>query len=174
MGDPGWLEFVESHPGATPFHLPAWATLIADCYRFEAFVLAMRDTDGEILAGVPTVAVRSPLGRLRWVSLPFSDSCPVLVRHDVAAADVAQALREYALAGPARELEVRTSLPEADDVHPVEVGYDHLAGTCPETLPICTPTKAIATAAIALLERASRSLAAVQRRMSRRSTGSRH
>lgn len=123
--DPQWGEFTSSHPSASPFHLPDWATLIADCYRFEAFVLAVRDTDGEILAGAPTVAVRSPLGRLRWVSLPFSDFCPLLMRPGVAVDDVVAALREHVLASRAREFELRASLPAAEGLYPVQVGYIH-------------------------------------------------
>ena len=126
LNDPAWLEFVLSHPAASPFHLPAWAGLIADCYGFEAFVLAVRDTDGEILAGAPTVAVQFPLGRLRWVSLPFSDYCPVLTRTDVVDDDVVDKLREHVLASNARELEVRAGLSAADDLHRIEVGYQHV------------------------------------------------
>jgi CelD/BcsL family acetyltransferase involved in cellulose biosynthesis len=126
IGDPQWCDFTSSHPLATPFHLPAWTSVIADCYHFDAFVLAIRDRDREILAGAPTVAVRSPFGRLRWVSLPFSDSCPLLVRADAAADEVVGALSEYVLAGPARELEVRAELPEAERLYRVEVGYDHV------------------------------------------------
>lgn len=126
IGDPQWCEFASSHPSAGPFHLPAWAALIADCYRFEAFALTVRDTDGEILAGVPVVAVRSPIGRVRWVSLPYSDSCPLLSRPDVAVDDVVAALGEHVRASGARELEVRADLPAADGLHPVEVGYNYL------------------------------------------------
>jgi CelD/BcsL family acetyltransferase involved in cellulose biosynthesis len=123
--DARWGEFASSHPSANPFHLPAWASLIADCYRFEAFVLAVRDTDGELLAGAPTVAVRPPLGGLRWVSLPFSDFCPLLVRPDVAIEDVVGALADHVLASRAQELEVRSALPAADGLHPVNAGYIH-------------------------------------------------
>lgn len=126
IDDPKWHQFTCSHPSASPFHLPAWAALIADCYRFEAFVLAVRDTDGEILAGVPTVAVRLPLRPLRWVSLPFSDVCPPLVRPDVAVDDVVEALKEHVLARPTRELEVRAGLSAADGLYPVQAGYHHL------------------------------------------------
>jgi CelD/BcsL family acetyltransferase involved in cellulose biosynthesis len=123
IGDPRWSEFTSSHSSATPFHLPAWTSVIADCYRFDAFVLALLDTDGEVLAGAPTVAVRSPLGRPRWVSLPFSDHCPLLARPDADAGEVADALTEFVLAGPPRDLEVRSSLPASAGRYPVEAGY---------------------------------------------------
>ena len=126
IDDPRWLEFTCSHPGAGPFHLPAWATVIGECYGFDPFVLAACDTDHEILAGVPTVAVRSPLGRLRWVSLPFTDVCPLLARPDINIHDVVVALKEHVIASRAHELEVRASLPEADGVYPLEAGYRHV------------------------------------------------
>jgi CelD/BcsL family acetyltransferase involved in cellulose biosynthesis len=125
IDDPRWREFTSSQADASPFHLPSWTSVISDCYHFDPFVLAALDADGEILAGAPTVAVRSPFGRLRWVSLPFSDYTPLLVRPDADEADFVEALREYVLAGPARELEVRASLPQAENLYPVDVGYIH-------------------------------------------------
>jgi hypothetical protein len=140
IDDSRWAEFVSRHPSASPFHLPAWAALIADCYGFEAFALVARDTDGEILAGAPVMAVPSPLGRLRWVSLPFSDSCPPLVRPGVAIGEVADALRQHVLASRAGELEVRASLPAAEGLFPVEVGYNYLL-SLPEDSTALHPSK---------------------------------
>lgn len=126
IDDSSWGEFVSSHPSATPFHLPAWATLLADCYHFEAFVLALRETEGKTVGGVPIVAVRLPFGRLRWVSLPFSDCCPVLVRPHVSVEDAARLLADYARSRHVHDLEIRSGLPPATDLHPVEVGYRHV------------------------------------------------
>ena len=64
--------------GSTPFHDPAWAQLVADCYGFDAFAAALIAEDGEIRAGAPMVAVRHLGRRPRWVSLPFTDYCPPL------------------------------------------------------------------------------------------------
>lgn len=125
IGDPRWCEFTSSHPGAGPFHLPAWTTVIADCYHFDAFVLAVLSDDGEILAGAPTVAARSPFGRLRWISLPFTDSCPLLVRPDADPGEVVDALRGYVLAAPSTGLQIRDGMPEADGLYPVQAGYIH-------------------------------------------------
>jgi hypothetical protein len=124
--DPQWFEFVSGHPAASPFHLPAWATVITECYKFEAFVLTVQDTDGEILAGIPVVAVRSPLGRTRWVSLPFSDCCPVLQRPGAAEEEILSVLTEYVLQSGTQELEIRSALPAGDGSYPVEVGYHHV------------------------------------------------
>jgi CelD/BcsL family acetyltransferase involved in cellulose biosynthesis len=125
IDDSQWDEFARSHPAATPFHLPAWATLVADCYRFKAFALTARDADGQIMAGVPAVAVRSPLGRTRLVSLPFTDCCPVLTRPGIGIDDVTAALGDYVRASDARELEIRSGLTAASGVYPRQVGYTH-------------------------------------------------
>ncbi|HEX6655748.1 MAG TPA: GNAT family N-acetyltransferase, partial [Candidatus Limnocylindria bacterium] len=78
IDDPRWRAFVEGHPRATPFHHPDWAQLVADCYRFRVFAFAVADEHGSSQAGAPMVEVRQPLGRRRWVSLPFTDACQPL------------------------------------------------------------------------------------------------
>ncbi len=125
IDNPQWREFAATHPDANPFHLPEWSSVLADCYGFEPFGLAVRDTDGELLAGVPVLSVRSPFGERRWVSLPFSDSCEMLLRPDTAPHDVVEALRDHVLAGSVRELEIRSALPATDGVYPVDAGYLH-------------------------------------------------
>lgn len=125
IDDLRWREFTSSHPSASPFHVPAWTSVIADCYHFDAFVLAVLDTDGEMLAGLPTVAVRSPFGAVRWLSLPFTDSCPMLVRAGSDPREIVETLKEYVLAGPATGLRVRDGLPEAEALYPVQAGYIH-------------------------------------------------
>jgi len=125
IDDAQWWEFVSSHPAAGPFHLPPWTTVIADCYRFEPFALIVKDDDGEVLAGMPVIEARSPLGRPRWVSLPFSDSCPLLVRPGVSLDDVVGPIAEHVLTSRTRELEVRSELPPAPNRYPIQVGYIH-------------------------------------------------
>lgn len=125
LDDPDWREFVSAHPSAGPFHLPTWAALLAACYRFEAFALVVCGGAGEIVGGLPIVAVRLPLGRLRWVSLPFSDYCPMLARPDVSVEDAIRALSEHARAGGVYDLEIRSALPARADLHPFDAGYRH-------------------------------------------------
>jgi CelD/BcsL family acetyltransferase involved in cellulose biosynthesis len=124
--DPAWGEFASSHANANAFHLPAWAATIAECYRFEAFALTVRDTDDSIVAGVPVVAVRSALGKLRWISLPFSDHCPILVRTDSRLEDVHDQMAEHARASGAAEFSVRMALPATANSHLVDVGFLHV------------------------------------------------
>jgi len=126
LGDPSWREFVLAQRGATPFHLPEWAQVLADCYRFEPFALVARERDGEVVAGLPVIAVRSLSGRRRWVSLPFSDSCPLLTQDPAREVEVAEALADHALGSGAIGLEVRACLPAGAHTFPVEVGYEYL------------------------------------------------
>ena len=79
LADPRWGDFVTRHPGATPFHHPDWARLVANCYGFRAFALATSDATGAIRTGLPVVEVRHLHSGPKWVSLPYTDYCPPLV-----------------------------------------------------------------------------------------------
>ncbi|HKF19653.1 MAG TPA: GNAT family N-acetyltransferase [Candidatus Dormibacteraeota bacterium] len=118
--DPAWMDLVAAAPDATVFHLPAWAQVIADTYRYRATVLAELDAVGRVAAGVPAVRVRRLSGPA-WVSLPFSDHCPPLAR------DGASLQRLAADLGPwsKREgvaLEVRGELPAGEAWKPEAIG----------------------------------------------------
>jgi CelD/BcsL family acetyltransferase involved in cellulose biosynthesis len=79
VDDPRWLDLVEADPQALPFHHPAWTHLLADAYGFKAFVLAHAEDSGRLAAGVPVVELGGRWRRARrWISLPFTDSCPPL------------------------------------------------------------------------------------------------
>lgn len=80
VDDPRWRRFVSDMGTATPFHHPAWAELLSDTYGYPAFALALPDDHGAVIAGAPFLEVRGLSGRRRWVSLPFTDECPLLAR----------------------------------------------------------------------------------------------
>jgi CelD/BcsL family acetyltransferase involved in cellulose biosynthesis len=82
IDDPSWIDFVAGRSEATPFHHPAWAQLLADCYSFRAFALVL-STDEGIVGGLPTIELRSRLGR-NWISLPFTDHCEPLASSSAA------------------------------------------------------------------------------------------
>jgi CelD/BcsL family acetyltransferase involved in cellulose biosynthesis len=77
IDDPRWTAFVDSHAEATPFHHPSWGRLLAECYGFKSFAVAMLD-DEVVLAGAPMLEISGYRRRRRWVSLPFTDYCPPL------------------------------------------------------------------------------------------------
>jgi CelD/BcsL family acetyltransferase involved in cellulose biosynthesis len=82
LDDPAWANHVANDPHALPFHHPAWAQTLAECYRFRTFGLALTDFDGQLIAGLPVVERRGLFGGRRWISLPFTDVCPPLVGGD--------------------------------------------------------------------------------------------
>jgi CelD/BcsL family acetyltransferase involved in cellulose biosynthesis len=79
LDDDRWRSFVAGRPEATPFHTPAWAEMLCECYGFRGFALASLDENGLPHAGIPVIEFPAPLRRRRrWVSLPFTDVCAPL------------------------------------------------------------------------------------------------
>jgi CelD/BcsL family acetyltransferase involved in cellulose biosynthesis len=125
IDDTRWFEFVESCPDATAFHHPAWVRLIAQCYQYQAFALARFDTHGRIIAGIPVIEVSSPLRRRRWVSLPFTDRCPPLVRSETVRTGLVEELDVARRQAGVSQLEVRDHLAGTSaHASPVAVGHD--------------------------------------------------
>jgi CelD/BcsL family acetyltransferase involved in cellulose biosynthesis len=96
LEDARWAAFVAGSAAATPFHDPVWARLLADTYGFPAFALALTGAGGEIVAGAPFLAVRSLRGRRSWISLPYTDECPVLAADPRAEGELHAALATMA------------------------------------------------------------------------------
>jgi CelD/BcsL family acetyltransferase involved in cellulose biosynthesis len=108
--DPAWLGFVAAHPSANAFHHPAWSEVLAATYGYPCSVVAQRDADGKIVAGLPVARVRQPFGRHRLVSLPFTDYCPVLADQHADMARFAADLSQWRQDVDASVLEVRDEL----------------------------------------------------------------
>ncbi|MGH2381667.1 MAG: lipid II:glycine glycyltransferase FemX [Candidatus Limnocylindria bacterium] len=124
LSDPEWRSFVDRHPEALPFHLPAWAELVADCYHLAAFVIAVRDAGGAISAGIPVIQTRVPLRPTRLVSLPFTDICPPLAASDADRGRLVAALEVARHKARAQRAEIRGPLPEAAVFE--DAGYRHV------------------------------------------------
>lgn len=116
IDDRRWSAFVHAWPDASPFHHPRWAGLLAACYGYRPLALAMTDRAGRIAAGLPVLDVGSRFGRRRWVSLPFTDSCPPLVGLDEAGT-LADALINELAARHVATFELRADLPLRARVH---------------------------------------------------------
>jgi CelD/BcsL family acetyltransferase involved in cellulose biosynthesis len=116
LTDPRWGDFVAGQPSATPFHHPDWGSLIASCYGFRGFAIAISDAAGQIRAGLPVIEVRHLLGEPKWVSLPFTDYCPPLAPAPQEEADLVAALRRASKAAGIRRVEVRAPLKVASSV----------------------------------------------------------
>jgi CelD/BcsL family acetyltransferase involved in cellulose biosynthesis len=111
IDDPRWVDFVSASEDATPFHHPAWARLIAECYRFSVFALAVDDGAGRIVAGVPVVDVSNRLTGKRWVSLPYTDACSPLVASDGSVERLVAGLDEERRRNDIPKFELRADLP---------------------------------------------------------------
>ena len=114
VDDPRWFDFVSGCETATAFHHPAWAGLLADCYGYPSFVLAVADPAGPVVAGLPVVDVSNRLMGPRWVSLPYTDACAPLVSTVCSLENLVARLEAERRAHAIRELEVRADLPGAD------------------------------------------------------------
>lgn len=105
IADPAWLAFVESSPGATIFHHPAWLELLRRQYGYEMQAICVEGANG-IEAGIPIARISSPLTGRRLVALPFSDACPPLAADAGSLEGLSAALAEES-AGSGLRLTVR-------------------------------------------------------------------
>jgi CelD/BcsL family acetyltransferase involved in cellulose biosynthesis len=106
--DPRWQELVARSRDALPFHRPAWLDILADCYGFRPFVLAVPGDGGRLSAGVPLMEVKNPLRGRRWIALPFTDRCPPLETSPEAGQRFAEALAGARHEAGIERLEIRS------------------------------------------------------------------
>jgi CelD/BcsL family acetyltransferase involved in cellulose biosynthesis len=76
--DERWPAFCAAQAGANIFHHPFWSGLLAECYGYRPFLLAVTQSNGQITAGLPVTQMDHLLTGRRWVALPFSDHCQPL------------------------------------------------------------------------------------------------
>lgn len=110
---PALDDYVRQHPRGSAYHLHAWRQAVQQAYGYPGRVLVARGSDGRIAGLLPLCEVALPLGRPRWVSLPFCDlGGPLADTPDIAAQLASHAARVLA-SGEARKMELRCSLPQA-------------------------------------------------------------
>jgi CelD/BcsL family acetyltransferase involved in cellulose biosynthesis len=119
--DEKWMAFVASSPQANAFHHAAWVNLLAECYGYRPFVIAVSDAGGNIQAGLPIMEVRSPLTGRRWVSLPFTDYCAPLYRDVESLSQLTDDLVHLSQEAGAPRVELRWEFPK----HPAFHSYSH-------------------------------------------------
>jgi CelD/BcsL family acetyltransferase involved in cellulose biosynthesis len=100
VDDPRWRGFTRACDGTTPFHTPAWASFLSECYGFRASAATVVERD-TVVAGIPVVEA----GR-RWIALPFTDTCTPL-------GDAERLAGALDSARGRRVVEARASLPGA-------------------------------------------------------------
>lgn len=112
-----WLDYISRHPQASPFHHPAWLTVLSECYGYQPFVLVTHDEDGMITGGIPVMEIRSIVTGKRWVSLPFTDYCPPLCDDAASLERLVNGLVGLYQIGAIPRIEVRWELPAHNAIH---------------------------------------------------------
>jgi CelD/BcsL family acetyltransferase involved in cellulose biosynthesis len=123
LNDPLWTGFVASRPAATPFHHPAWGSLLAEAYGLRAFAVVVRGSDGGLVAGAPFLEARDLLRRRSWISLPFTDECAPLAAGGDGSTDLVSVLSGAGL--HATSVKIRAAV-DAEDWRTKTVGVRHL------------------------------------------------
>lgn len=72
--EPGWDEYVASHPRAAVYHSSTWCRVVAETGGYRSACLVLEE-NGRVEGILPLMAVKSRLTGNRLVSLPFSDVC---------------------------------------------------------------------------------------------------
>lgn len=73
-----WDTLLNHFPKATIFHTSAWAKTLINAYKFKPFYCAWIINNTPI-ALIPIMQVKTLTGKLKGVSLPFSDECAPLI-----------------------------------------------------------------------------------------------
>lgn len=90
----------------------AWLTLITKLYGYSIIPLTTSNSAGEITGFLPLCAIHSPLTGRRFVTLPFSDYCPLLAIDDASAHMLIEQAIQLAQQRKAKYLELRTGINE--------------------------------------------------------------
>ncbi|WP_313174184.1 GNAT family N-acetyltransferase [Massilia sp.] len=93
--------FARARPDGSAYHLAAWRRAVAGAYGYAGQALVAR-RNGKLAGMLPLSAVSRPLGKPRWISLPFCDlGGPLADSPDVADALAARARADVGGAGAA-------------------------------------------------------------------------
>lgn len=76
-----WDEYVERHPGSTPYHLFAWGQSVEESYG-HAYQYYVAEQDGKIVGVLPLIKMTVPMLGGNYCSLPFCDLGGVLADTD--------------------------------------------------------------------------------------------
>ena len=101
----GWDDLARAQ-GAF-YHESAWTAALHEAFGFAPTYLTARDAAGAIGGILPLVTVRSPVGRRRLVSLPFSYAAGPVARDREADAALCAAALELARARGVRRVEIK-------------------------------------------------------------------
>jgi hypothetical protein len=103
-----WRAFAAEH-ASSPLQHPAWLDALTSAYRLRARIVALTDSQGAILAGLPMIRSKLPW-RKGWTSLPFTDTFEPIAGNDAHRDELLSEAAEHAGAEPIL-LRTRTDLP---------------------------------------------------------------
>ena len=116
-------KFIDKHADGQFYYHPAWLELITSLYGYRLIPLTTTSSDGRITGWLPLCFLQSPLTGRRLVSLPFSDSCPLLAEDETSAHKLIDQAIQLAQQKRVRYLELRAGQNET------LAGRDDLAAT---------------------------------------------
>ena len=79
LTDPRWDRFLQQHPRASVFHSTPWLEALRRTYGYRPVAYTTSAPHEDLENGLVFCRVESWLTGRRLVSLPFSDSCELLV-----------------------------------------------------------------------------------------------
>jgi hypothetical protein len=114
LTDIRWLEFISVHPSSCIFHHPDWHLVLKNQYNFNVFIVASVGANNEIMAGIPFCENKSILGKINWISLPFSDHCQPLYIELDNIAEIEKYLVKKINEGKINFIEIRGEIPTSN------------------------------------------------------------
>jgi Acetyltransferase (GNAT) domain len=115
LQDLRWKIFIEQHPDASIFHRVEWLRALQSCYGYVPRALSFSPPGVPLRSGLLFCEVRSLLTGNRFVSLPFSDHCEVLVSDPEELPEFLAGMADRVDAGRWKYFEVRPILNKVPD-----------------------------------------------------------
>ena len=101
-----WDDLVSSNQDCTFFHSSAWAKVLYESYQYSPLYFTLLE-NGNLVALLPVMEVRSILTGCRGVSLPFTDYCEPILSEELELQDLIDHVLKYASRRGWRSVELR-------------------------------------------------------------------
>src|SRR5947209_6559128 len=99
---------LEEQIAQTFYYNQAWLDLITKLYGYTVIPLTTTNASGHVTGFLPLCSMRSPLTGHHFVSLPFSDQCPLLAEDEESANELIDQAILLARKEKVRYLELRS------------------------------------------------------------------
>lgn len=119
-----WEELILQHPDYSFFHSSSWLKVLQDTYNYRPYYF-MIEKEGQLLAVVPLMIVKSFLTGKRAVSLPFSDYCQPLISDEISFNELFNEILKLGKCKKLKYLELRGGNKYLPDVEASTFDYSH-------------------------------------------------